>query len=189
MVAVGFVLVWLVVPTVGKRVFLRVVSAIHTVMHGMTPSVATVKKAALGRSKSPPLAVKKTAAYWTPLSGSPLGTSVSLCSCASAGVDIVVGRCRCRCRPTGIALGHHSASHLLDYGHDPCHAVLGDYVMRSGCCCEFIDCHHDPCHHHCWLVSFDTWARAYCHVSSCLMIRVLVSNDTRWRCGLGRARA
>jgi len=110
-VAVGFALVWLVAPIVGKRVFLRVVSAIHTVMHGMTPSAATVKKAAFGRSKSPAFAGTKTAAYWTPLSGSPLGTSVPLCSCASADVDVVVGRCRCRCRPAGIALGHHSASH------------------------------------------------------------------------------
>ena len=57
--AVGFALVWQVVPTVGKRVFLRVVSAIPTVMHGMTTSAATVKKAAFGRSKSPALAVKK----------------------------------------------------------------------------------------------------------------------------------
>ena len=56
---VGFALVWLVVPIVGKRVFLRVVSTIPTVMHGMTTAAATVKKAAFGRSKSPPLAVKK----------------------------------------------------------------------------------------------------------------------------------
>ena len=47
------------VPTVGKRVFLRAVSTIPTVMHRMTPSPATVKKAAYGRSKSPPLAVQK----------------------------------------------------------------------------------------------------------------------------------
>ena len=46
-VTVGFALVWLAVPTVGKRVFLRVVSAIPTVMHGMTPSVVTVKKSGL----------------------------------------------------------------------------------------------------------------------------------------------
>ena len=58
-VAVGFALVWMAVPTVGKRVFLRVVSTIPTVMHGMTTAAATVKKAALGRKKSPPLAVKK----------------------------------------------------------------------------------------------------------------------------------
>ena len=45
--AVGFALVWLAVPTVGKRVFLRVVSAIPTVMHGMKPSVVTVKKSGL----------------------------------------------------------------------------------------------------------------------------------------------
>ena len=58
-VAVGFALAWQAVPTVGKRVFLLAVSAIPTVMHGMTTAAATVKKAALGRKKSPPLAVKK----------------------------------------------------------------------------------------------------------------------------------
>ena len=55
----GFALVWMSMPTVGKRVFLRAVSTIPTVMHRMTPSPATVKKAAYGRSKSPPLAVQK----------------------------------------------------------------------------------------------------------------------------------
>ena len=89
---VGFALAWMAVPTVGKRVFLRVVSTIPTVMHGMTTAAATVKKAAFGRSKSPAFAGTKTVAYWPPLSGSPLGTSVSLCSCASADVDIAVGR-------------------------------------------------------------------------------------------------
>ena len=58
----GFALVWLAVPTVGKRFFLRVVSTIPTVMRGMTPSSATVKKAAYGRSKSPAFAGTKTAA-------------------------------------------------------------------------------------------------------------------------------
>ena len=61
-VAVGFALVWIVVPTVGKRVFLRVVSTIPTVLHGMTTASATVKKAAYGRSKSPAFAGTKTAA-------------------------------------------------------------------------------------------------------------------------------
>ena len=55
----GFALVALVVTPVGKRVFLLIVTTITTVMHGMTPAATTVKKAALGRSKSPPLAVKK----------------------------------------------------------------------------------------------------------------------------------
>ena len=40
-------------------VFLLAASTIPTVMHGMTPSGATVKKAVRGRKKSPPLAVKK----------------------------------------------------------------------------------------------------------------------------------
>ena len=49
----------LVVTTVGKRVFLLIDPTITTVMRGMTPAATTVKKAALGRSKSPPLAVQK----------------------------------------------------------------------------------------------------------------------------------
>ena len=52
-------MVALVVTPVGKRVFLRVVATVTTVMRGMTPAATTVKKAAIGRSKSPPLAVKK----------------------------------------------------------------------------------------------------------------------------------
>ena len=52
-------MVALVAPPVGKLVFLLVVTTVTTVMRGMTPAAATVKKAALGRSKSPPLAVKK----------------------------------------------------------------------------------------------------------------------------------
>ena len=52
-------MVALVAPPVGKRVFLLIVTTVTTVMRGMTPADTTVKKAALGRSKSPPLAVKK----------------------------------------------------------------------------------------------------------------------------------
>ena len=58
-VAVYFALAWLAVPTVGKRVFLLAVSTIPTVMPCMTTAAATVKKAAIGRKKNPPLAVKK----------------------------------------------------------------------------------------------------------------------------------
>ena len=57
--AVGFAWVCLSVTPVGKRVFLLIVATILTVMHGMTTAATTVKKAALGRSKSPPLAVQK----------------------------------------------------------------------------------------------------------------------------------
>ena len=62
----GFALVCTAVPTVGKRVFLRAVSTIPTVMHRMTPSAATVKKAAYGRSKNPAFAGTKTAANRSP---------------------------------------------------------------------------------------------------------------------------
>ena len=97
--AVGFALAWMVEPIVGKRVFLRVVSTIPTVMHGMTTAAATVKKAAFGRSKSPPLAVKKQlligrlspALPWGLLFPSvhahrPVWMSLS------AGVDVAAGR-------------------------------------------------------------------------------------------------
>ena len=60
----GFALAWTVAPIVGKRVFLRIVSTILTVMRCMTPFAATVKKAAFGRSKSPAFAGTKTADYW-----------------------------------------------------------------------------------------------------------------------------
>ena len=43
----GFAFAWMVVPTVGKRVFLRAVSTIPTVLRCMTPSTATVKKSGL----------------------------------------------------------------------------------------------------------------------------------------------
>ena len=77
-VAVGFALAWMAVPTVGKRVFLRVVSAIPTVMRGMTPAAAAVKKAANGRSKSPAFAGTKTAANRGPSPNSPESPSPAL---------------------------------------------------------------------------------------------------------------
>ena len=64
---VGFAFLWLSVTPVGKRVFLRVVSTIPTVMRCMTPSATTVKKAASGRSKSPAFAGTKTAARVFPI--------------------------------------------------------------------------------------------------------------------------
>ena len=45
--------------SVGKQVFLLVVATIPNAMRCMATTAATVKKAAFGRSKSPPLAVKK----------------------------------------------------------------------------------------------------------------------------------
>ena len=56
---VGFAFWGKAVTPVGKRVFLRVVAAPPNAMHCMTTTAATVQKAAGGRSKSPPLAVKK----------------------------------------------------------------------------------------------------------------------------------
>ena len=56
---VGFAFWGLAVTPVGKRVFLRVVAAIPNAMLCMTTTAGMVQKAAFGRSKSPPLAVKK----------------------------------------------------------------------------------------------------------------------------------
>ena len=56
---VGFAFLWLSVTPVGKQVFLRVVATIPNAMLCMTTTSVMVQKAAFGRSKSPPLAVKK----------------------------------------------------------------------------------------------------------------------------------
>ena len=56
---VGFAFLWLSVTPVGKRVFLHVVAATPNAMLCMTTTAGMVQKAAGGRSKSPPLAVKK----------------------------------------------------------------------------------------------------------------------------------
>ena len=59
LVVVGFALLGLMAPPVRKQVFLLVVPAIPNAMLCMTTTAATVQKAAFGRTKSPPLAVKK----------------------------------------------------------------------------------------------------------------------------------
>ena len=56
---VDFAFLWLSVTPVGKQVFLLVVAAIPNAMLCMTTTSVMVQKAAFGRSKSPPLAVKK----------------------------------------------------------------------------------------------------------------------------------
>ena len=56
---VGFAFGGKAVTPVGKRVFLLVVTTIPNAMLCMTTTAGMVQKAALGRSKSPPLAVKK----------------------------------------------------------------------------------------------------------------------------------
>ena len=56
---VGFAFLWLSVTPVGKLVFLLVVATNPNAMLRMTTTAGMVQKAAGGRSKSPPLAVKK----------------------------------------------------------------------------------------------------------------------------------
>ena len=56
---VVFTFLWLSVTPVGKLVFLLVVADSPNAMLCMTTTAGMVQKAAGGRSKSPPLAVKK----------------------------------------------------------------------------------------------------------------------------------
>ncbi len=56
---VGFAFLWLSATPVGKLVFLLFVAVIPNAMLRMTTTAGMVQKAAFGRSKSPPLAVKK----------------------------------------------------------------------------------------------------------------------------------
>ena len=63
---VGFAFWGLAVTPVRKQVFLRVVAIIPNAMLCMTTTAATVQKAAFGRKKRPPVAVKKTAACVIP---------------------------------------------------------------------------------------------------------------------------
>ena len=70
---VGFALLGLMVTPVRKQVFLLVVTVITNVMHCMTTTATTVQKAAVGRSKSPLLAVKKIAACGSPSLTLPTG--------------------------------------------------------------------------------------------------------------------
>ena len=56
---VGFAFLGVAVTSVGKQVFLLIITTIPNAMLCMTTTSATVQKAAGGRSKSPPLAVKK----------------------------------------------------------------------------------------------------------------------------------
>ena len=116
--AVGFAWVCLSVTPVGKRVFLRVVPTIPTVMHGMTTAATTVKKAALGRSKSPPLAVQKQQLVDDP-PNSPKGRDFIL----AAFVEVVVAL---------ISLGEGSAGVFLGW--------LVTYVTWSRINCYVLTC-------------------------------------------------
>ena len=56
---VGFAFLGLAVTTVRKRVFLLIVATNPNAMRCMTATAGMGPKAAVGRSKRPPLAVKK----------------------------------------------------------------------------------------------------------------------------------
>ena len=82
---VGFALLGLMVTPVRKHVFLLVITVITNVMHCMTTTVIMVQKAAVGRSKSPPLAVKNSCLWCSSLS-LPKGRE-----CQSGELRIVIG--------------------------------------------------------------------------------------------------
>ena len=56
---VGFAFLWLMVTPVGKRVSLHVDATTPNAMRVVTTTAGMVQKAAVARSKRPPLAVKK----------------------------------------------------------------------------------------------------------------------------------
>ena len=56
---VGFAFLGVAMTPVGKLVFLHVVATIPNAMLCMTTTAGMVQKVAFGRSKRPPLAVKK----------------------------------------------------------------------------------------------------------------------------------
>ena len=61
---VGFAFLVTVATPVGKRVFLLIITTIPNAMRCMATTAGMVKKAAVGRSNSPPLAVKKQLLVW-----------------------------------------------------------------------------------------------------------------------------
>ena len=57
---VGFAFLVTVATPVGKRVFLLIITTIPNAMRCMATTAGMLKKAAGGRSKSPPLALKNS---------------------------------------------------------------------------------------------------------------------------------
>ena len=132
--AVGFARVCLSVTPVGKRVFLRVVPSIPTVMHGMTTAATTVKKAALGRSKSPPLAIQKQQLVDDP-PNSPKGRVFIL----AAFVEVVVALISLGEGSAGVSLGwlvtYVTRSRINCYGltYLMSRALVSNVTRRRGC--------------------------------------------------------
>ena len=158
--AVGFAWVCLSVTPVGKRVFLLIVATIPTVMPCMTTAATTVKKAAVGRSKSPPLAVQKQQLVDDP-PNSPKGSDFieSPFLALPKGSDFI-----------------ESPSLVLPKGWDFILAAFVQFVVAlislgEGWAGVSLG----------WLVTYVTWSRINCYVLTCLMSRALVSNVTSRR--------
>ena len=158
--AVGFAWVCLSVTPVGKRVFLLVVATIPTVMHGMTTAVTTVKKAPLGRSKSPPLAVQKQQLVDDPPNSPKRRELIESPSLALPnGREFI-----------------ESPSLALPKGREFTLAAFVEVVsaflpLDEGSAGVSLG----------WLVTYVTWSRINCYGLTCLMSRALVSNVTSRR--------
>ena len=158
--AVGFAWVCLSVTPVGKRVFLFVVATIPTVMHGMTTAVTTVKKAPLGRSKSPPLAVQKQQLVDDPPNSPKRRELIESPSLALPnGREFI-----------------ESPSLALPKGREFTLAAFVEVVsaflpLDEGSAGVSLG----------WLVTYVTWSRINCYGLTCLMSRALVSNVTSRR--------
>ena len=158
--AFGFAWVCLSVTPVGKRVFLLIVPTIPTVMHGMTTAATTVKKAAFGRSKSPPLAVQKQQLIEGPPNSPKVRELIESPSLAiPKGSDVI-----------------ESPSLALPKGREFILAAFVEVVVAltslgEGSAGVSLG----------WLVTYVTWSRINCYVLTCLMSRALVSNVTSRR--------
>ena len=131
-------------------------------------SLSDGKKAALGRKKSPPLAVQKQLLIES-LSPAIFKERELLLAVLEVVVwhSFPLGKAgkglvgECLCRPVGIAVGRHCASCCLRNSRNPRHVAHVDFAERDGWRRYLVDRHPDPCNHHGWLVTYDTWARAY----------------------------
>ena len=157
---VGFAWVCLSVTPVGKWVFLRVVPTIPTVMHGMTTAAMTVKKAPLGRSKSPPLAVQKQQLIDDP-PNSPKGRDFI------EGPSLALPKGREFIESPSLALPKGREFTLAAFVE----VVSAFLPLDEGSAGVSLG----------WFVTYVTWSRINCYVLTCLLSRAFVSNVTSWR--------
>ena len=129
---VGFAFLWLSVTAVGKQVSLLVVAAIPNAMLCMTTTAGMVQKAAGGRSKSSPLAVKKQQLV------SPSLTFAMGCEFILVVFE-VIGLCSFPLRKTGVEL-HFATTVTMSAGSYLMIRGLVPYVTWSRALCYERSC-------------------------------------------------